>query len=74
MTSGVREVKYIGKTADVRTISTKEWAAIRVTGQDTVTWDKTNDFTLSGDRFVDDAIAYFHMDDEFEVIVEGSTA
>lgn len=73
MSHGVREVKYKG-SADVRHIFDHEWRAIKVEGQGTSTWDKSNKFAIPGGQFVDGAIDYFNRDDEFEVIREQSTA
>jgi hypothetical protein len=70
---GVKEVKYKG-SADVRTIFDSEWRAIKVEGQGTSTWDKSNKFTIPGGQFVDGAIDYFRRDSEFEVVQEQSTA
>ncbi len=73
MASSVKAVKYKG-SADARTISDKEWAAIGVEDQKSLAWDGTNDFTVAGDDIVDGALDYLRKDGEFSLVMEKTGA
>lgn len=70
---GVKAVKYLG-VADIRSISSEEWKAAGVRGQDATVWSAENGFTILGERFNKSALSYFADDPEFAVIQEESTA
>lgn len=69
MANGVKCVKYIG-IADIRRISDDDWDKIKVRLQGTVQWDKSNGFTVLGERLRDGAIAYLRSDPDFVVVNE----
>lgn len=63
---GGSEVKYTGG-AGVRQITKAQWKAAGVEGQETVTWDATNDYTLPASDFSAGALKVLERDPKIRV-------
>lgn len=55
--------KYVG-TSDVRRITASEWAGVGVKNQETVEWNKFNNWTVPASAISDEALPFIEADAE----------
>lgn len=60
-------VKYNG-LGTRRVLSEADWERVSAKGQDAVEWNFSNNFKIPVSEFSTDALRYFNIDDNFEIV------